>query len=434
MTQTTLTPTERAMDPLLTSDPCGCPEFTLSRRRLLATAAAGAGALAGATMIGDAFQQVAYGATKGGNVVVVLSLRGGSDGLSIVVPKGVDHDILTQKRPDLVVPLDRLVGGDANFGLHPALAPLVPMWDAGTFGAVHGVGLPMSNRSHFDAQNEMEDADPGSVQRRGWINRMIGASAVAEEHMQMGSSMVPLQLAGPSPVLAVDSVNQLQLPSLWADRNLSRAVTKSWSGKGAINKSVQQAVSTTNRLKKLAATKIEDAVAPYPEGSLRYVLANTAALIKADVGARVVTVDYGDWDMHEGLGRPEVGDGNWMYNRLDHLANSLVAFFADLGTHASRVTIVTMSEFGRRVEQNGSGAAAGTDHGYGNAMLMLGAGVNGGQVNGKWRGLDALNDGDVSLSQDYRSVVWNVMKNRFPEIRQSAVFPGFKPESVGAMK
>lgn len=417
-----------------TDTTCGCPDYTLTRRRLLATTAAGVGALAGGTLIGDAFQQVAYGATRGGNVVVVLSLRGGSDGLSIVVPKGADHDILRARRPDLVVPLDRLIGGDANFGLHPALAPLLPMWTAGTFGAVHGVGLPMSNRSHFDAQNEMEDADPGSVQRRGWINRMIGASALAEEHMQMGSSMVPLQLAGPSPVLAVDSVNQLVLPSLWADRNISRAVTKSWKGKGTINRSVQQAVSTTTRLRRLSQTNIDTVSQAYPEGSLRRVLANTAALIKADVGARVVTVDYGDWDMHEGLGRPEPGEGNWLYNRLDHLAQSLAAFFADLGTHSSRVTVMTMSEFGRRVEQNGSGANAGTDHGYGNAMLLLGAGVNGGQVNGQWRGLDALNDGDVSLSQDYRSVVWNVMKNRFPEIRQSTVFPGFRPTTVNAMR
>ncbi len=432
MNQTqTLTP---SMDAGVKSDPCGCPEFTMSRRRLLATAAASAGALAGATMIGDSFRQVAYGATKGGNVVVVLSMRGGSDGLSIVVPKGADHATLTQKRPDLVVPLDRLVGGDANFGLHPALAPLVPMWTAGTFGAVHGVGLPMSNRSHFDAQNQMEDADPGSVQRRGWINRMIGASALAEEHMQLGNSMIPLQLAGPAPSLAVDSVNQLVLPSHWADKNVGKAVSTAWKGKGSINKSVKQAVSTTARLKKLAATNIDTASQPYPEGSLRRVLANTAALIKADVGARVITIDYGDWDMHEGQGRPEAGDGNWMYNHLDHLANSLVAFFNDLGTHSSRVTLMTMSEFGRRVEQNGSGAQAGTDHGYGNAMLMFGAGVNGGKVNGKWTHLDKLNDGDVSLATDYRSVVWNVMKKRFPEIKQSTVFPGFKPEAVGAMK
>jgi uncharacterized protein (DUF1501 family) len=413
---------------------CGCPDFTLSRRRLLATAAAGAGTLAGASLIGDAFRQVAYGATTGGNVVVVLSLRGGSDGLSIVVPRSTaDQLVLETLRPDLTIDPLSLPFGDANFGFHPALAPLQSMWNAGTFGAVHGVGLPMSNRSHFDAMIEMEDADPGSTARVGWINRMIGTTALPEEHLALGTSMIPLQLAGPRPSLAVGSVNELVLPSLWADQRLGAAVTKAWKGTGTLNKSVQQAVATTQRLRSLAGTDMDAAAAPYPEGSLKRVLANTAALIKADVGARVVTIDYGNWDMHEGQGRPTPGD--WMYDQLAHLANSLVAFFADLGSDANRVTLITLSEFGRRVEQNGSGGNAGTDHGYGNAMLMFGAGVNGGQVNGAWRGLDSLNSGDVSLAQDYRSVVWEVMKHRFPEIssKRSTIFPGFSPETVGSM-
>lgn len=414
---------------------CGCPDYTLSRRRLLATAAAGAGTLAGASLIGDAFRQVAYGATTGGNVVVVLSLRGGSDGLSIVVPTNTaDQLVLEDLRPDLTIDPLTLAFGDANFGFHPALAPLQTMWNAGTFGAVHGVGLPMSNRSHFDAMIQMEDADPGSTARVGWINRMIGTTALPEEHMALGTSMIPLQLSGPRPSLAVGSVNELELPSLWADNRLSAAITKSWKGTGALNKSVQQAVATTRRLRTLANTNMTTASAPYPEGPLKRVLANTATLIKADVGARVVTIDYGDWDMHQGQGRPTPGD--WMYDHLSHLANSLVAFFADLGTDANRVTLMTLSEFGRRVEQNGSGGNAGTDHGYGNAMLMFGAGVNGGQVNGGWRGLNSLNQGDVSLAQDYRSVVWEVLKHRFPEIssRRSTIFPGFLPETVGSMQ
>ena len=167
-----------SLDGVAKTDPCGCPDFTMSRRRLLATAAAGTGTLAAATMFGDSFRQVAYGAAKGGHVVVVLSLRGGSDGLSIVVPtNAADQAVLANKRPDLVIPTASVAFGDGSFGFHPALAPLKPMWDAKTFGAVHGVGLPMSNRSHFDAQIAMEDADPGSSARVGWINRMIGSSA-----------------------------------------------------------------------------------------------------------------------------------------------------------------------------------------------------------------------------------------------------------------
>lgn len=410
---------------------CGCPDFSMTRRRLLATAAATTGVMAGATLFGDSLRQVAYGA-PGGNIVVVLSLRGGADGLSIVVPKGADHDVLTQLRPQVAIPQDRLIGGDANFGLHPALAPLLPMWQAGSFGAVHGVGLPQPNRSHFEAMAQIEDADPSSLERRGWINRLVGLNpaALPEQHMALGTAMVPLELAGPAPVLAVDSVTNLTLPNLWADRSLSSAVTRSWRGGGAYNEAVRQAVGATGRLKTLANSDPSAiATVTYPDGPLHDVLINTAALLKAEVGARVVTIDYGDWDMHTGMGT--VDDG-WMKDHLTHLAESLKAFFDDLGPIASRLTLFTISEFGRRVEANGD---AGTDHGYGNAMLVMGAGVSGGKVSGSWRHLDNLNEGDVSLAQDYRSVIWEVLSRRFPEIsgKRSTIFPGFLPETIGVM-
>jgi uncharacterized protein (DUF1501 family) len=182
--------------------------------------------------------------------------------------------------------------------------------------------------------------------------------------------------------------------------------------------------------------EIEDAdnqvhVAAYPEGPLAEVLANTSALIRADVGTRNVAVDYGDWDMHEGVGRVDSG---WMHDHLTHFAASLKAFFADLGSHAGRVTVVTISEFGRRLEENGDG---GVDHGYGNAMLLLGAGVAGGQVHGGWPGLAEtdLEDGDLAMRQDFRSVLWEVMSHRFPDVSgdRAQLFPGFTPETIGVM-
>ena len=171
--------------------------------------------------------------------------------------------------------------------------------------------------------------------------------------------------------------------------------------------------------------------AAYPAGPLQDVLANTAALIKAKVGARIVTVDYGNWDMHEGLGK--LGANDWMNTQVTHLASALAAFFADLGDDGSRVTVVTLSEFGRRVEQNGSG---GVDHGYGNAMLLLGAGVNGGGVRGGWAGLTSLADGDLGISQNYQSVLWEVLRSRFPDLsgQKATIFPDLAvPETVGSM-
>ena len=178
--------------------PCGCPELgsalALSRRRFLAGVAAGTGALTATTMFGDSFRQVSYGATRGGNVLVVLSLRGGSDGLSMVVPRSsTDHDRLRQLRPGIAVPKASLLGADPDFGLHPEFAPLLPMWENGTFGAVHAVGLPAPNRSHFDAMAAIEDADPGTSARVGWINRTIGLDATAqpETAVQLGSTLLP---------------------------------------------------------------------------------------------------------------------------------------------------------------------------------------------------------------------------------------------------
>jgi uncharacterized protein (DUF1501 family) len=415
---------------------CGCPGFSLGRRRFLAGVAAGTGTLTAGALFGDAFRQVAYGAVPDGNVVVVLSMRGGSDGLSIVVPKD-DHAFLTQKRPDIVVPLDRLVGGDAHWGLHQALEPLLPMWNAGTFGAVHGCGLPSANRSHFEAMELVEEANPGSHSRVGWINRMTGldSAALPEEQVQLGDSMLPTSLSGPAAALGARTVDDFELPTIWLDTQakMTKSQRRMWGARGTtMNRGFQTALDSVGRLAPAVALDNNDS--GYPAGPLKSVLSNTARLIKAKVGAKMVTVDYGDWDMHTGLGAAQAG--GWMFDHLDHFAQSMVAFFADLGADKDRVTVVTISEFGRRVQQNGSGSDAGVDHGYGNAMLLLGAGVNGGGVRGSWTSLqDNLADGDVGLSNDYRHVLWEVVKSRhvLPEAQRGKVFPGLTQRAVGAM-
>jgi uncharacterized protein (DUF1501 family) len=417
---------------------CGCPDFEVSRRRFLMTAAAAGTSVAGASVFGDAFRQVAYGAAPGGNVVVVLSMRGGADGLSMVVPRGADHALLEKARPTIVVPEASLVGGDAGFGLHPAFAPLLPMWQAGTFGAVHAVGLPAPNRSHFEAMEEIEDADPGSSSRVGWINRTVGLDATArpENAVQMGSAMLPTSLVGPSSALGVGVVTDLSVVPLGTTAEVRNAsVTSMWAkDTSPLGSTVRSAVATAGRLSPLVSSAPQEVhTSAYPDGPLKSVLANTAALIRADVGTTMITVDYGNWDMHTGLsqGTRDPSQG-WMFDQVSHLAGSLKAFFADLGASAPRVTVVTMSEFGRRVQENGD---HGVDHGYGNAMLLLGGGVNGGGVRGRWPHLATLDDGDLALGQDYRSVLWEVVASRFPSLtgQRSTIFPGFTPETVGAM-
>jgi uncharacterized protein (DUF1501 family) len=430
---------------MTSAKPCGCPDFTMSRRRFLTAAAAGAGVMTAGRLFGDAFRQVSYGAEAGGNVLVVLSLRGGSDGLSLVVPRFADdREALARLRPTISVPNASLVGGDTGFGLHPELAPLVPMWDAGSFGAVHAVGLPQPNRSHFDAMAAVEDADPGTSARIGWINRMVGATGATEPEtaVQLGSTLVPTSMVGPAPALGAYRVRDLRLTDLDTGSAARReSVATMWEGQtGPLATSIRATLETVRRLEPLVDAAADDApggsvvhTGAYPAGPLREVLANTAALIRADVGTKVVTIDYGDWDMHTGLGE---GDRDptkgWMAEHVRHFARSLKAFFDDLGTAAGRVTVVTISEFGRRVEENGD---HGVDHGYGNVMMLLGAGVNGGTVHGSWPGLTDLDEGDLRATRDYRSVLWEVLVSRFPEVSGSraSIFPGFVPQTIGAM-
>lgn len=418
----------------MTTTDCGCPEFRTSRRRLLGGIAAGAALGTVSQLIGDAHRQVAFGAEPGGNVVVVLSLRGGADGLSLVVPRGADHDLLAAARPNLVVPESVLLGDDPRFGFHPALAPLMPFWQAGVFGAVHAVGLSAPNRSHFDATEEMEDADPGTVSRVGWINRMTGLSAspLPEDAVALGVPLAPASLVGPAPALSAYDLSDLAMPEVGTSAQTRRtALTRAWgSSTTPLAAGVRTAIGVTQRLSPLVdAVDSNVHTLAYPEGPLQQVLASTAALIRADLGTRIVAIDYGDWDMHADLGRV---DGGWMVDQATHFASSLAAFMLDLGTAASRVTVVTLTEFGRRVEENGSG---GVDHGYGNATFLLGAGVNGGAVHGRWPGLAQLEDGDLALGQDYRSVLWEVLGSRFSDLSgsRSTIFPGFTPEAVGAM-
>src|SRR3954454_13955068 len=424
---------------------CGCREFRMSRRRFLATTGAAAGVMTAGSLFGDAFRQVAYGATTGGNVVVVLSCRGGADGLSLVVPRHADDRRLLDKlRPSIAVPDASLVVPGGDFGLHPELAPLAPMWQGGSFGAVHAVGLPAPNRSHFDAMEVLEDADPGTSARSGWINRMIGldSAAVPEHAVQLGSALLPTSLVGSAPSLGAPTLASLNVADFGTGPAARRdSLRQMWANDHTpLGDSVRSTMDTAERLEPVAKAADPDAAGgssvhldAYPMGPLQEVLANTAALIRADVGTRVITVDYGEWDMHTGLGEGDRDPSKGlMAEQVRHLAGSLNAFFTDLGAAAARVTVVTISEFGRRVQENGD---HGVDHGYGNAMLLLGAGVNGGQVHGPWPGLANLADGDLATRTDYRSVLWEVLVSRFPEVSggRAQVFPGFVPETVGAM-
>jgi uncharacterized protein (DUF1501 family) len=421
---------------------CDCPQRTGMNRRGFLRGLVGAGLVSGITtgMVGpDLFTKMAFAANSAytGDVMVVISLRGGFDGLSAVVP--IADPGYAARRPTIAIPQGQLLPLDSLFGLHPAMAPLLPFWQRGTFGVVHAVGQADPTRSHFQAMEELEKAAPGTSIRTGWIDRMVGLRSPGSvfQTAQVGDGLPSVAFAGPNPELAMNGIDSFTLSGAWDETERLRwdaALRGMYSGAPA---AMQAPVGTT--LGALGTTSVLAAAgytpgngAVYDDSSdLAKALRDVARLIKANVGLQVVNVDYGDWDMHEALGAVDKG---WMRDKLTELSAALAAFATDLGSALNGVTVVTLSEFGRRVEQNGSG---GVDHGHGNAVMLLGGGVNGGRVftSGGWPGLaDAeLVDGDLAGTTDYRQILSEVLQRRCGLSSVSSVFPGFSGPQLGVV-
>jgi uncharacterized protein (DUF1501 family) len=425
------------------SDSSCCDEYEqaagTTRRRFLGGIAAGAGLGVVSTAFGGVFRQVVYANTTGNNVVVVISLRGGIDGLSVVVPYA--ESSYAALRPGIGIAPSALICTDGTFGLHPQLAPLRQLWTDNRLAAVQAVGMSVPNRSHFSAMEQVEDADPGSAVRQGWINRAIGLNtdAFPSEAVQFGTSIVPTALTGAAPVLATPSIKQLYLAAAnpewddegWMTRRRAQLHTVWDPAGGGLGSAGRSALQVVAQLSPFASETYEPQNgASYPsEGDaadLSDALQNSAQLIRADVGTEMIALDYGSWDMHVDLGTADSGQ---MASMLEGFATALSAFLQDLGTVADRVTVVTISEFGRRVEENGAG---GLDHGWGNMMLLAGAGVKGGQYYGSWPGLDHLTDGDLSVTTDYRNVLGEIVETRLGA-SVGAVFPGLSYQRLNVM-
>ncbi len=414
---------------------CDCQPAGLSRRRFLQGVAA-TGLLAGLSgpLLSTRLAFADTGTAYTGDVLVVLSFRGGFDGLSAIVPAGDPGYVAA--RPNIAIPASQLLAAGSMFGLHPALSPLLPYWQAGTFGAVHAVGQIDPSRSHFTSLEEMERAAPGTSLRTGWLDRTLGLRGLGTtfQAAQLGSTLAAPSLAGPAPEIAMYDVDGFALDGeasinarrIAALRTVYAAATPTLAAPAAI---AMNALDTTAALKAAGYTPANGAT--YADNELAKALREVARLIKAGVGLQVACVDYGDWDMHSGLGAPATG--NWMYDQLTVVAGALAAFAQDLGAGLDGVTLVTLSEFGRRVGENGSG---GVDHGHGNAVLLLGGGVVGGQVHGPWPGLadTDLDQGDVRGVTDYRSVLGEILQARCGAGSLSGVFPGFTATPLGVVR
>jgi len=370
--------------------------------------------------------------TNGRRVLVAIFQRGAVDGLSMVVPfNDANYQAL---RGSIKIAPPGASGGavdlDGTFGLHPALAPLKSIYDAGSLALVHACGSPDSTRSHFEAQDYMETGTPGSPVPDGWLNRYLVATNANFPGIALAGSM-PRSFSGSGPAIAVSSLESLVVPSDPAAGLLRATRLEMHQGRtDIIGTTGQAAIAAMDAATYLDPANYQPAGgAQYPQTDFGNRMKNIAQLIKADIGLELAFTEIGGWDTHNNQGGA-TGD---LAGNLDEFSRGLAAFHQDLGDRMADVCLLTMSEFGRTVAENGSG---GSDHGHGTAMLVLGGTVSGGRVYGAWPGLapEQLYQGrDLAVTTDFRTLFGEIVEKHLGNSNVGAVFPGFHYDPASAL-
>lgn len=396
-----------------------------TRRRLLAGAGMVAAASLGSQLVTTRHAYAAAG-TGNGKTLVTVFLRGGMDGLATVVPG--NNATYNSARSTIGIPTATLLPLDSTFGLHPSCAPLYPLWESGQLGIVHAVGSPTSDRDHFASQARMEKGEDTASIPSGWLDRALLLSgpgttfrAVSEGHT------VSTALQGDNDTVAMQGIGALVFDNPAA--NIGSALQGLYTG---LDNPLEELMATAIRA--VAAAVPVQATPPGPANGAVYgaddfgrAMADVARLIKADAGLKVATVDLGGWDLHTNAGVWDDGDQT---NFLADFSKTMAAFATDIGSHMADVTVVTMSEFGRRLEMNGSG---GTDHGFGGLMFLMGGMVRGGRMHGDWPGLETLDHGDLTMANDYRDILSEVAQKTLNLGNVSTLFPRYTAVPKGVM-
>jgi uncharacterized protein (DUF1501 family) len=400
----------------------------MQRRDFLNALAAGAGIMI--PLGRQAWAATGDSPTSGGpngRKLIVVMLRGAVDGLNVVAPVA-DANYAALRPTIALAPPGQDNGAldlDGYFGLHPALAPLMPLWRERKLAFVHASGSPDATRSHFDAQDYMESATPGVKSTPdGWMNRLVRAlpgAATPTRALSIGPTM-PRILAGRAP--AVNLANGAAgVKGGVLDRPLlGAAFDQLYAGHERFGRMYQDGRTAHKEVMaaSMAETVAADGGAPLPNG-FPDDAARLATLMRNDPNVQLAFFALGGWDTHANQG---AGTGQ-LANRLAPLAQGLALLSQRLGPMFDDTTIVVMSEFGRTARENGNG---GTDHGHGNVMWVLGGGVAGGKVLGDWRGVgnDQLNEGrDLPVTTDFRVVLANIAERhlRLGESQLARVFP-----------
>lgn len=366
--------------------------------------------------------------------LIAIFQRGAVDGLSVVVPYGETE--YYRARPTIAIPRpnagdNAALDLDGFFGFNPRLEPLKRLWDARALAIVHACGSPDGTRSHFDAQDYMESATPGVKSTEdGWLNRYLQARrAEAGTPFRAVSltSQLPRMLQGTAPALAVNRIAQFGIRAGQASDIVSASFEAQYAAAAdrILNGTGKAAFEAIKMLKASdPATYQAEGGGEYPQSPFGQALKQIAQLAKADLGLEVAFAEVGGWDTHvnQGAAQGQLG------NRLDDFSRSIAAMVADLGDRMADTVVLTMSEFGRAVNENGN---RGTDHGHGNAMLVIGGGVRGGRVYGRWPGLASeqrYEGRDLAVTTDFRDVFGEIVVRHLGVNDARTIFPGYNPQ------
>jgi uncharacterized protein (DUF1501 family) len=378
--------------------------------------------------------RTAAGAGTGKKLLITVFQRGAVDGLNMVVPYGeADYYKL---RPTIAIGRPGGEGGaiDLNgfFGLHPRMAPFKPLWDRGDLAIVHASGSHDTTRSHFDAQDYMESATPGVKSTSdGWLNRFLAASAHTTADKQAArsplraialTSQMPRSLRGVAPALAMGNSADFAVADMSARASFEE-IYEAAKDK-TLHGTAGEAFDAMRTLAKRTAGPYRPSNgAVYPRSPFGQALQEIARLAKSDVGLEIAFAESTQWDHHVNQGAAT----GQLANRLDDFSRGIAALAQDLGDRMADTVILTMSEFGRAAAENGS---RGTDHGHGNAMFVIGGGVKGREVYGKWPGLKAdqrFEGRDLAVTTDFRAVFSEIVVKHLGATTATAgqVFPGY---------
>lgn len=414
-----------------------CSEYAeLSRRGFLTTAAAGAAA---ASMT----PRVTFGASQGSgggaqrDVLISIFCRGGMDGLSAVVPFG-DPDYSVQRGPLAVPPPSAGQGAedlDGFFGLAPNAAPLKTPFLDGRLLVVHAAGSPFQTLSHFEGMARWETATPPSNSlplQEGWAARHLQTTAPlgsGEFRAASITALLPATLAGGPGALPIVVPSTYAFPGDPATAVDRRAVIDDLY-RGSSSPIAASAVSALAAIDSLDSVAFQGYTpangAQYPDGPFGAGLRAVATMLKAGLDLEICEVDFGGWDHHVSMG-PLTGTFAGM---IDIFSRGLEAFYLDLAGSGVKYTLVAHSEFGRRIEPN---LSEGCDHGYGNAMYVMGDNIDGGRVLTQWPGLAPANlvEGNLDVTTDYRDILGEIAQVRLGNTNLAALFPGYTPTFQG---